>query len=279
MLRERIQALLKLYPDVMAPHDAKKTIPASPGSAAMAGSRYTRRLDLDPGLWEAFERALGNVPRAKEGPTARSFSSAKQAVSLQRALPAAASSKAGFGTGAIGYDIADNKGGGDCLFYALGIAPEKIWDVRAQVAGAISVRPDDERAQHRNAHQVVSALSQTPATQDIAIGLTYGKHAIPNRVYARLVEIPGIYAGEDELAAYSTLPGYQTQTFLVVDQDGTLMRFRNGIGALVPYTGSTRAQVLRAAFAEADVALYKTPNHWQRITLPNVEEQFGELWR
>ncbi|MDB5772631.1 MAG: hypothetical protein JWM42_3005, partial [Burkholderia sp.] len=97
------------------------------------------------------------------------------------------------------------------------------------------------RARNRNAHHVVAALTQTPGeTQDRAAGLTYGRHAIPNSVYAKLVAIPGIYAGDDELSLYSSLPIHQDKTFVVVDQDGTLLAWQSTSGTTGPISGCAR---------------------------------------
>jgi hypothetical protein len=178
----------------------------------------------------------------------------------------------------LGYPLADTPGGGDCMFYALGKKAAEIKEARALVADAMRYREDDSKARTANAHHVVLALSQTPATRDTAVALTYGRHEIPTSVYAKLVPIPGIYAGEEELKAYSSLLQNQGMTFLVVDSDGTLAEIKNGKRTALDYTNESKAKVLSEALARADIALYKTPDHWQRIIKPE-SKTFGEELR
>jgi hypothetical protein len=78
------------------------------------------------------------------------------------------------------------------------------------------------------------------------------------------LSIPGIYIGEDELTVFSQF-GDNPQNIVMVDSDGTLASFRNGVREAIDYDQDSKKQVLADALASADIALYKTPNHWQRI--------------
>lgn len=163
------------------------------------------------------------------------------------------------------YALIDNEGGGDCLFLALG---EPVAEVRAELRQAIQERPDDEPTQRMNAMGVAAALSQDPATAAHAPAFVAGLERVPNSVYGAMVATAGTYAGEDELTLYSGLARNRDRTIAVVDADGTLLKIRNGERSRVSIdSGGTadRQAVLDALLAEADVALYKTQNHWQRI--------------
>lgn len=163
------------------------------------------------------------------------------------------------------YALIDNEGGGDCLFLALG---EPVAEVRDELRQAIQERPDDGRTQRMNAMGVAAALSQDPANAANAPAFVAGLERVPNSVYGAMVATAGTYAGEDELTLYSGLARNRDRTIAVVDADGTLLKIRNGERNRVSIdSGGTadRQAVLHALLAEADVALYKTQNHWQRI--------------
>lgn len=163
---------------------------------------------------------------------------------------------------ALGYRLSDNPGGGDCMLYALGASDEAaIRQMRLDIASIIEQRDETDAQRNYNAHLVTSALSQTPETANLAVEMMGGRHSVPNRVYAQMVRIPKIYIGEDELSAFSQL----RENIVLVDSDGTIARFRNGTREAIPYEDASKNEVLARAIAGADIALYKTPHHWQRI--------------
>ncbi|GIZ52747.1 NEL domain-containing protein [Noviherbaspirillum aridicola] len=156
----------------------------------------------------------------------------------------------------------ENAGGGDCLFLALN---EPATEIRNALRQAIEAREDDAAARTRNAHNIASALSQTPEMAHLAADFVGGLHQVPNAVYAEIVGTPGIYAGEDELTVYSTLPANRGKIFLVIDEDGTVLRIQDGSRTAVPYDAASKQAELKRLVDEADVALYKTANHWRRL--------------
>lgn len=165
----------------------------------------------------------------------------------------------------LNYQLVNNRGGGDCGPLALGAESEDdIRQIRMHIAQGIEQRPETDAQRNYNAHLVASALSQTPETAYLTEILMFGRHSVPNSVYAQLVRIPGIYIGEDELTVYSQF-GDNPPNIVMVDSDGTLARFQNGVREAITYDQESKEQVLSAALASADIALYKTPNHWQRI--------------
>lgn len=134
---------------------------------------------------------------------------------------------------------------------------------RKRIATAISEREDTTPRQRAyNAQMVAGAVLQTGLSEDVP---NFRQPEIPNNVYAARVRNPGIYAGEDELLAFTQLPERKGRTVVMIDSDGMIARFRDGTREAVSYIRENFNEVIGGVLAEADIALYKTPNHWQRI--------------
>lgn len=161
-----------------------------------------------------------------------------------------------------GVTLVDNAGGGDCLFYALGIERSDMSAFRNRIAEVISEREDTPRQRAYNAQMVAAAVLQTGLSEDVP---NFRQLEIPNEVYAEMVRIPGIYAGEDELLAFTQLPENKGRTVVMIDSDGVIARFRDGTREAVSYTSENFNEVIGSVLADAEIALYKTPNHWQQI--------------
>jgi hypothetical protein len=220
------------------------------------------------GRWDEFRRRLDLVPRVPRPPRVP-VSARRQASELDvmyvgtestGGKQAASSSQPGFSPDE--FVLRRNAGGGDCLFYALeghDLTPRELLDLRRQVA--------DERRRmpargNINAWNMIAALHQTPETRDSAQRLMADRDEVPNEVYAAMQEVPGIYAGDDELIQYCRLRGISVA---VVSWDGELqIANANGIQRIA-YGPGGQTEALRRALAETDMALYKSPGHWERI--------------
>lgn len=264
LLRAHIDAGLARYPAL------QKAGPLAwstelPEGAAGASAPSLPPGGIDPALWQSFEDAMQALPHVAPGESTAARSTASETMRQQFAPPSPAAARRPIGAADLPAVAEDNAGGGDCLFHALGVAPAAIPDVRNDLLTALLSRDDDPRARARNAHQVAGALSQTPGLAHRALDLAAGVHEVPNEVYGRLISIPGVYAGEDELTLFSMRADQQDRTFLVVDSAGYLFRIRNGAREDVAYGAEDRDQALARELARADLALYKTAAHWQRL--------------
>jgi hypothetical protein len=249
----QIREMLNRHPEVMEIRPGTRLqIPDEP-DATPAG--------LDAARWGSFVQAMNGIV----ADAVQDSSAIQTTVAAQYAGPEVTSETWQFTPADMekrDFKIVNNAGGGDCLFHALGVPPKAM---RAQIAQAIMERPDNLTQRAVNAMHVASALSQTPATAHLVDGLTQGRHAVPNQTYAQLVAIPGIYAGEDELLALSTLAEYRDKSILLVDHRGSLARICNGELKRIDCKKENKDAVLDDALRNAHIALYKTDAHWQRI--------------
>jgi hypothetical protein len=278
LLRERINELLDEHPEAMGLTDFSQVNYYSVANEHVDLSEVPN--GLDEALWLGF---ISAITKLKVGDQIDGFDvedikvvaksmyittgapSASPAPSSSN-LPAPASTKSPISKDDIvqfGFRRVYTEGGGDCMYYALGVSKQNIKTVRAEVAAAIEARPDDEKTRTVNSYQVAGALLQTPDTAHLANLLI--RPSVPNKVYAELVKVPGIYSGLDELRAISTLPKYQGKLFLAVDVDGTLTEIQNGEMNQLTYTEHSKTDVLRGALKRAHVRLFKTEQHWERI--------------
>ena len=190
---------------------------------------------------------------SKEEAEGSKESSAKKSVSSKKAIRAS------------DFNIIPNPGGGDCLFHALAgknLSPRSMLRIRKTVAALRNGMPENQAL---NAQNVAAALFQTLSDRK-ARELITGRHNIPNDVYALLQAVPGIYAGEDELIQWCRLTNRRVT---VVDSNGTLAIFSRGGRHPIPVTLENIHAKARRAIDGTDLALYKTPNHWERISGTN----------
>ena len=88
------------------------------------------------------------------------------------------------------------------------------------------------------------------------------RRRLPDAVYAALQAIPGIYAGEPEIRQWGRWAG---KTVTVVNADGGACRFP-AEGGLSEHMGDpARPDALRHACESADLALFRTAGHWERV--------------
>jgi hypothetical protein len=293
LLRERINTLLNEYSGSMELTDFSQI------NYYSVGNEYADIFevpdDLDEGPWLAFVSAIKELEEEEGGgeievinevaesmyigleyePKTSSSStpanlptSAISPVSTSANLPNPASTVSPISKDDIrklGFRVRYTTPDGDCLYHALGVAEQNIKAERAEVAAKIAARPEDELTMSANSYQVAGALLQTPSTMSLAQHLI--RTSVPNRVYAELVKVPGIYSGLDELSAISTLEKYKEQIFFAVDTDGTLTEIVNGQRTELTYTDQTKTKVLTEALQRAQVRLYKTQGHWERIRI------------
>lgn len=162
------------------------------------------------------------------------------------------------------FSLLENDGGGDCLFHALegkNLSADDLLVIRKKVA---DIKLTMASTPELNANNIVAALSQTPGLRASFIHrITFGRHNVPNNVYAQLQAVPGIYAGEDELEQWCIL---KKKKVAVVDADGTLTVFNeDGSRERKEYTDQNKDEVLKQTLKDADLGLFKTPSHWRRI--------------
>jgi hypothetical protein len=164
--------------------------------------------------------------------------------------------------------VSDHGGGGDCLFHALEgrhLAPETLGDVRWQVAEVRRQRPDSQVGERANATQLAQGLVESfPGRKDEMLSRMNGRHSVPNAVYAAFQAIPGMYAGEEELAQWCVFRG---RSVVVVDQtSGEIARFNEqGHREPIVCDAANWKDKFKEAFRGSDLALHKSERHWQRI--------------
>ncbi|AKF86215.1 hypothetical protein MFUL124B02_23370 [Myxococcus fulvus 124B02] len=242
---------------------AKDAVPDEEWDASEAGFEQMRR-------WDTFRGLLDTVPRAirlggREDGHARdevdldvmhvgSEPAKKQegdSDSIRRDIPGSR------------FTLTRNEGGGDCLFHALegrDLDPTEVLDLRRQIADVRRQMPQDR--DNINAWNMIAALHQTPRTTTSAHRLMADRDEVPNDVYAAMQEVPGIYAGDDELVQYCQAKGVSVA---VVSWNGELqIADGNGIQS-VHYDEGGQEEALNQALTSTDLALYKSPGHWERI--------------
>ncbi|WP_324104434.1 hypothetical protein [Noviherbaspirillum sp.] len=276
----------KLWESQAFARDAVEAFKSWRGNVAVASGRSHEA--LNPELFAQFTASMDSVAReldyaalsseldrslGLDRPTAANkeispikASPALDLVYRSHLVPGSASKQSRILTSNLPFSLVSNRGDGDCMLYALGATSEADADrMRTNIADFIGGHPDTPLQMSYNANQVTAMLLQTPQTRAMTQDLTFGRYSVPNRAYANLVKIPGIYLGVEELTAFSALEDNRGKKFLVVDRDETLTRIRNGERTTLSYTPESRSSVVAAAIGDADVALYKTPQHWQRI--------------
>lgn|GEM_PF-4085192 len=256
--------------DLMAPGGfvpmsevAGGSVPDEEWDASAPGREHTRR-------WNAFRSLLDDVPRAirlggrDDGHGGDEVDLDLMHVgsdSTKKQEEAPDSMRRGFPEGV--FNCRRNEGGGDCLFHALeghDLDAGEVLALRRQIADVRRQMPQDR--DNINAWNMIAALHQTPRTTSSAHRLMADRDEVPNDVYASMQEVPGIYAGDDELVQYCQLKGLRVA---VVSWNGELqIADGNGIQQ-VNYDEGGQAEALQGVLAETDLALYKSPGHWERI--------------
>lgn len=238
----------------------KPTPPATP--AGLHSERWTAFAGLLDQVPRVVEEPIPNVERQPEEQNfANQYADEMAEVNQSAALSKPMAKPDEFDEAA--FTITDYGGGGDCLFHSLEertLTEEELLVLRQRVAAQRLGMPENASL---NANQVVGALSQHPSTMDEVRALMTGRHQISNQVYASMQAIPGMYAGEDELIQWCALTG---QTVAVVDVNGSLATFSAGGRVPVPYTALTRNEAVRQTLQNTNIALFKTANHYRRIT-------------
>ncbi|HET6763026.1 MAG TPA: hypothetical protein VFH27_05120, partial [Longimicrobiaceae bacterium] len=227
--------------------------------------------DLPPGIDAVALRAwltlLAQVPVMKlTEPVGEDRQPELENLQNQYVLPSASSSSAVPGFPGLSFQRTPNAGGGDCLYYALAgknLTPEEIGAYRQSVASDTETAESTEAREMMNAQHVAAALTQSGVPG--AMKLVAGRHRIPNQLYAGLQKVGGIYAGEDELSAWCRAEKKVAAVFY--HHDSSISVFDIGGNRHDFPTGpTTRVTVARERFDHADLALYKTADHWERIT-------------
>ncbi|MEC4721168.1 NEL-type E3 ubiquitin ligase domain-containing protein [Noviherbaspirillum sp. CPCC 100848] len=280
VIRQIIVELLDRYPDVMTITPGRQSFLTSAAGgmkSALHGQETSTEAFLPhPGMFNAFNEKLNRLSaqRAKNSETvAISGQTSAQSAEFNPAdaLPVSemyitsepsSTSRPIYPNDLGSVELVENAGGGDCLFYAIGIEKGRIGALRDRIADLVSGRDDTPQQRAYNAQMVAAAVVQTGLSEDVP---NFRQPEIPNDVYAEMVRIPGIYAGEDELCALTQLPEYKGRTVAMIDTDGTIARFRDGVREPVKYTSENFNEVIGDVLADAYIALYKTANHWQRI--------------
>ena len=153
------------------------------------------------------------------------------------------------------FETIPNVGGGDCLFHALAgrnLSMEELLQVRQTVSEAVG---DMGYSQERRNTNTIVALDQTGIDFELALGRN-----ITNDAYAALQATQGVYAGDDELTQWCAI---NESTVVVVQNNGTVSTF-TGDGRVA--NNITEDNTLEDVIGAADIALYKTPGHYVKIT-------------
>lgn len=184
------------------------------------------------------------------------------------------------------FKLRNNRGGGDCLFHSLAgtaakpsLSEREVLLLRDATASVRETMPEDETTRNWNGHQVALALNQS-----VGHGSGDARRAVDNALFARLQRIPGIYAGDTEIAQWLNIPGNPVQSVTVIDaqpgNEGIFVLTRDSrkfqyLAELGETEDSVRAQIAEALSASLEaerrpgvaehVALYRSTVHYQRI--------------
>lgn len=280
VIRQIAVGLLDRYPDVMTITPGRQSFLTRAAGGMKTDLHKQETLTgaflPHPGMYDAFNRKLNELSArraqdsetmAMSGQTSAHISGLNPADALPVSDMYITSQPSSTSRPILPDDLgpvqlAENAGGGDCLFYALGVNEGEVGAFRNRIADLISGRDDTPQQRAYNAQMVAAAVVQTGLPEHVP---NFRQPEIPNDVYAEMVRIPGIYAGEDELCAFTQLPENKGRTVVMIDTDGVIARFRDGAREPVRYSSENLTEVLGSVLAEADIALYKTPDHWQRI--------------
>lgn len=203
--------------------------------------------------WQSFTALLDLVPRIDDAKATAPGEAESNGRYLVGAGPPFAESL---------FELVCNEGGGDCLFHALegkNLAFEDVVALRDRVADE---REAMEENPLRNRDHVEAALRQTPFLAEDALDLLIGRARIPNRVYAALQRIPGIYAGEDEIHQWCRLSG---KSVAIVNAIGILLTFSAQGRKVVVQGEKTDRDLLTRVLENCDVGVFKSSGHWERI--------------
>ena len=165
---------------------------------------------------------------------------------------------------ASAFVLVPNPGGGDCLFHALQgdtLDPGPLLALRKQVAAIRRGMPASDAA---NANNIAVAILQ--ARPDLA-SLLRGLHTVPNNVYALMQEVPGIFAGDDEIVQWCKLRSAKKrpQQVVVADADGSLSVYSAGGRRQIAVTPGDMLAKAQHWVIKIGIGLYKTRDHYQRI--------------
>lgn len=251
---EQLQRLKEFYDTGFAPQGGERKIHKPQG--------------IHDQLWTEFLVALSQVDREEVDDKPYDYNNMYVGVSDQykssktekKDSKQDQEEKRGFDPGE--FELLENNGGGDCLFYALAgkdLTPKQLLKMRARIARQRRHLPEG----NNNAHSVVMALYQSGVVDEEDLrSMMEGRHNIPNNVVEAMQRIPGMYAGDDELQQWCMKEG---KSVLVVDMNGTLTVFTADGSQRIDYEAEEQISTLRAQMQATHIALFKTPNHWRRI--------------
>lgn len=251
---EQLQRLKEFYNTGFAPQGGERKIHKPQG--------------IHDRLWTEFLVALSEVDREEVDDKPYDYNNMYVGVSDQYKSSKAEKKenkqqqeeKRGFDPGE--FNLLENDGGGDCLFYALAgknLSPKQLLKMRAKIARQRRHLPEG----NNNAHSVVMALYQSGVVDEEDLRtMMEGRHNIPNNVVEAMQRIPGIYAGDDELQQWCMKEG---KSVLVVDMNGILTVFTAEGSQRIEYEPDEQTTTLLEQMEVADICLFKTPNHWRKI--------------
>lgn len=171
-------------------------------------------------------------------------------------------------------DRRPNAGGGDCLLYALegrDLNFEGVMALRNQIAASMG----QTLPQQVSGNSIYMALYQSGYMDQAMEARLEGRHQVPRAVYQSLARIPGMYAGEDEIRAWMRYRGVN-EVFIITDL-GEVRRVRaNGAARIMQLDATNLGDFERQVAAlvqQQAVVLYKTPNHWERVTGQQIPQE------
>lgn len=160
------------------------------------------------------------------------------------------------------FNCTDNRGGGDCLFYALENKALSLAELRI-LREQVSEQLPEIRAENRalNALALAQLLQQSFGSE--GCGYMQGVHEVSNAIYQDYQKMCGMYAGDDELMQYCKL---KDCTVLVVEYNGIISEHTSDSRTEVQSeTEQENIDRIQAALTAGVRVLYKSPNHFVRI--------------
>ena len=155
------------------------------------------------------------------------------------------------------WTIVDYGGGGNCLFLALGasrdVAAAHI--LRTQIAEY--QRANNTIGQGIVDNQLGTMLAQSPHAELYGLAATTrGRQDIPVAAYHSLMAFEGTWGGRSEIATFCVL---RHATVYVLEHTGSITQYAAGHSAEI-------ATLPADVFNGVNIVLYKTNNHWRRVT-------------
>ncbi len=220
-------------------------------------------------LLDEFRNALALVPVQEDDAGAERADHSQHAREFIYTAPEKSDREENPGAQRSWFAITANQGGGDCLLHALSgrnLTFDQVVATRDQLSASMGDLMADRTVSGSHAYQSLYQSHMTDRRMEQAL---HGKHQIPINTYRLAIKVPGLYAGEEEIQSFCHLPDQPDEVY-VVTHLGELRRVNENGTVLIARVATDGPdqfkQRVRTLLTGGQTVLYKSSNHWERIT-------------